>query len=65
MIVYNLCRHIKHSYLSSIYRVMNKPLKKIKIKQQEIFDAIRNSTNVHVNKKKYNRKKLNDPNKKH
>lgn len=44
---------------------MNKPLKKIKIKQQEIFDAIRNSTNVHVSKKKYNRKKLNDPNKKH
>lgn len=42
---------------------MNKPLKKIKIKQQEIFDAIRNSTNVHGNKKKYNRKRLINPNK--
>lgn len=38
-------------------------LRKIKIKQQEIYNAVRNSTNIHVNKKKYNRKKLKDPNK--
>jgi len=40
-----------------------KSLRKIKIKQQEIFNAVRNSTNIHVNKKKYNRKSLKDPNK--